>query len=78
MPNPSGSSDTPEHVVPDVGLQVYEADAVICTLPLGILKQAIVAGSTDGPAFDPPLPNWKCDAIRKVGYGSLNKVSSCA
>ncbi|KAL7798108.1 Sec1-like protein [Trichoderma ceciliae] len=44
-----------------------EADAVVCTIPLGVLKQ----GSVD---FQPPLPSEKTDAIGRLGFGILNKV----
>jgi len=47
---------------------VIEADKVVVTLPLGVLK----AGSVE---FDPPLPEWKQGAISRLGYGLLNKVS---
>lgn len=47
---------------------VIEADKVVVTLPLGVLK----AGSVE---FDPPLPDWKQGAINRLGYGLLNKVS---
>ena len=40
---------------------------MIITLPLGCLK----AGDID---FQPALPEWKTDAIAKLGYGNLNKV----
>ena len=46
---------------------VLSGDAVICTLPLGVLQRNEVA-------FDPPLPDDKCRAIRRLGYGLLNKV----
>ena len=42
-------------------------DAVIVTLPLGVLKQNSVA-------FDPPLPKDKQEAIRRLGMGTLDKV----
>ncbi len=45
--------------------QVY--DAVIVTLPLGVLKQKSVA-------FDPPLPARKMRSIEKLGMGTLDKV----
>lgn len=79
-PNTAGSQDTHEHVVPDLDLQVYEADAVVCTLPLGILKISVSGTNPKqgGPVFEPPLPDWKCSAIRNVGYGSLNKVRKCS
>ena len=44
-------------------------DAVIVTVPLGVLK----AG---GVTFDPALPDWKADAVSRLGFGDLNKVSS--
>lgn len=46
---------------------IIEADKVVVTLPLGVLK----AGSVE---FDPPLPEWKQGAISRLGYGLLNKV----
>jgi len=52
-------------VVTDRGL--FEGDAVICTLPLGVLK----AGTVD---FSPPLPAAKRDAIARLGMGNLVKV----
>jgi monoamine oxidase len=47
--------------------EVFEAQTVIVTLPLGVLK----AGSVD---FDPPLPERKQKAIRRLGMGALTKV----
>ena len=53
--------------------QVYKADAVLCTLPLGVLKECV--NKTPGmPRFIPPLPDWKADAIGRLGFGNLNKV----
>lgn len=51
--------------------KVIEADKVVVTLPLGVLK----AGTVE---FDPPLPKWKTGAIERVGYGLLNKVCRSA
>ena len=45
----------------------YEADAVIVTLPLGVLKSGAVR-------FDPPLPERKRQAIARLGMGTLTKV----
>ncbi|KAI3428576.1 hypothetical protein D9Q98_007398 [Chlorella vulgaris] len=45
----------------------FACDAVVVTVPLGVLK----AGSI---RFVPELPGWKQDAIRKLGFGDLNKV----
>lgn len=44
-----------------------EADFVVSTVPLGVLKNG-------GVAFDPPLPSWKAGAIERMGFGVLNKV----
>lgn len=44
-----------------------EADAVIVTVPLGVLRLGTIA-------FDPPLPAEHQAAIAGLGMGSLNKV----
>ncbi|RSL54205.1 hypothetical protein CEP53_007505 [Fusarium sp. AF-6] len=46
---------------------VVDADAVVCTIPLGVLKQNNIA-------FNPPLPPWKTDVVKRLGFGILNKV----
>lgn len=46
---------------------VVEADAVVCSIPLGVLKHGNVE-------FDPPLPSWKTGAVERLGFGILNKV----
>ncbi len=45
----------------------FEADAVVVTLPLGVLKSGAVR-------FDPPLPERKAQAIGRLGMGALTKV----
>uniref|UniRef100_A0AC35G1E0 Amine oxidase domain-containing protein n=1 Tax=Panagrolaimus sp. PS1159 TaxID=55785 RepID=A0AC35G1E0_9BILA len=53
------------------------AAAVICTLPLGVLKYSIKESSAakdNHITFTPPLPKWKTKAIKNMGFGSLNKV----
>lgn len=45
----------------------FEADYVVSTIPLGVLKHGNVE-------FDPPLPGWKSDSIGRLGYGVLNKI----
>jgi hypothetical protein len=30
--------------------------------------------ATHAPQFIPPLPDWKGDAIKRLGFGNLNKV----
>ncbi|SZF03037.1 unnamed protein product [Blumeria hordei] len=46
---------------------IVEADCIVSTLPLGVLKQKSVQ-------FEPLLPGWKEGAIRRIGYGILNKI----
>lgn len=50
---------------------VYKADAVLVTLPLGVLKASAPPSAV---AFNPPLPDWKSQAIQRLGFGNLNKV----
>lgn len=99
-------------------VSTFVADAVLCTLPLGVLKNS-VSPATPGPEsktpvktesagggkrqgkqskaaaasasasvsatpsqcpnrieFSPPLPDYKVGAIKRLGYGILNKVST--
>src|SRR5438094_5494872 len=60
-----GGTGEPVTVVTDRGR--FHGDAVICTLPLGVLK----AGTVE---FTPPLPAAKEDAIARFGMGNLTKV----
>ncbi|XP_011873166.1 PREDICTED: lysine-specific histone demethylase 1A [Vollenhovia emeryi] len=53
---------------------VYKADAVLVTLPLGVLK---TSAPPSGVNFNPPLPDWKAQAIQRLGFGNLNKVVLC-
>jgi len=46
---------------------IIEADYVVSTIPLGVLKQQNIQ-------FEPALPDWKNGAIQRIGYGVLNKV----
>lgn len=45
-----------------------KADAVLVTIPLGVLKECATK------IFEPKLPDWKLDAIQRLGFGNLNKV----
>lgn len=47
--------------------EVIDADKVILTVPLGVLKEQTIQ-------FDPPLPDWKQDAVSRLGFGLLNKI----
>ncbi|KAK6514414.1 hypothetical protein TWF506_008807 [Arthrobotrys conoides] len=46
---------------------VYTADAVLCAIPLGSLKQ-------DRIKFEPPIPEKIRQSIKHLGYGSLEKT----
>lgn len=43
------------------------ADAVIVSVPIGVLQKGSIA-------FSPPLPEWKTEAVSRIGMGKLNKV----
>ncbi|XP_063826810.1 lysine-specific histone demethylase 1A [Ostrinia nubilalis] len=60
--------------------QTFKGDVVLCTLPLGVLKVAVANNGQNQQnfiKFDPPLPDWKVAAIKRLGYGNLNKVILC-
>ncbi|XP_011691505.1 PREDICTED: lysine-specific histone demethylase 1A [Wasmannia auropunctata] len=59
---------------PHTNHTVYKADAVLVTLPLGVLK---TSAPPSGITFNPPLPDWKAQAIQRLGFGNLNKVVLC-
>jgi len=50
------------------GDQVYEADFVICTIPLGVLKK-------HATSFDPPLPKRLLTSIDRIAMGSVTKLA---
>ncbi|CAA2990225.1 lysine-specific histone demethylase 1 homolog 2-like [Olea europaea var. sylvestris] len=50
------------------GNQVFQADMVLCTVPLGVLKKKTIV-------FEPELPEEKLAAIERLGFGLLNKVA---
>lgn len=47
--------------------EVFEAEQVVVTLPLGVLAAGDVA-------FEPALPGWKQEAIERLGVGVLDKI----
>jgi polyamine oxidase len=49
------------------GTDSWDADHVLVTVPVGVLKAATIR-------FDPPLPSWKTDAISRIGFGSFEKL----
>lgn len=46
----------------------YQADHVICTVPLGVLKAGTIR-------FDPPLPARQAKAIDRIGFGHMAKLA---
>lgn len=65
--NDGASSCNLEYHDVDGSTYNMEADAVISTLPLGVLRHELVN-------FDPPLPNDMQSAIAAFSYGALGKV----
>ena len=55
----------------------YKADAVLCTLPLGVLKQAVAHNTSGAPNVVTFNPDWKVSALQRLCYGNLNKVVLC-
>ena len=49
------------------GGEGLQADAVLITVPLGVLKAGAVK-------FAPPLPPWKKEATSRLGFGPMEKV----
>jgi monoamine oxidase len=47
--------------------KTIQADYIVSTIPLGVLKQQSIQ-------FEPILPDWKTGAISRIGFGVLNKV----
>ncbi|KAM7224506.1 putative lysine-specific histone demethylase [Rhypophila decipiens] len=62
----SEGSTGPAMVECEDGYKV-EADYVVNSIPLGVLKHGSIK-------FEPPLPSWKSDTIGRLGFGVLNKV----
>lgn len=47
--------------------ETIQADKIVFTAPLGVLKKGSVK-------FEPPLPEWKTGAVNRLGFGIMNKV----
>ncbi|WP_460773263.1 flavin monoamine oxidase family protein [Microbacterium sp. GXF7504] len=56
-----------DDVTLECGDSRVDADHVLVTAPLGVLKSAAIA-------FDPPLPADKQTAIERIGFGTFEKV----
>lgn len=64
---PVGGQDTMVKVVTTDG-NIYYADHVICTIPLGVLKEH---GKL---LFDPELPQYKLESIDRLLFGTVDKI----
>jgi len=61
-------SNRPDGVtVTTAGGQVFQAQRLCCTVPLGVLQRGAIR-------FEPPLPNAKAQAIAQLGMGVLDKI----
>lgn len=47
---------------------IYYADHVICTIPLGVLKE------NSRELFDPVLPQYKLESIERLLFGTVDKI----
>ncbi|KAL6839825.1 hypothetical protein ACP4OV_029635 [Aristida adscensionis] len=58
------------------GAGTLTADHVILTVSLGVLKASIGkdASAAGAITFDPPLPQFKRDALSRLGFGVVNKL----
>ena len=63
------------HSRTNTNAQTYKGDALLVTLPLGVLKEALRSNGVNSIQFIPPLPDWKTAAIQRLGFGNLNKVN---
>ncbi|PUZ55114.1 hypothetical protein GQ55_5G186000 [Panicum hallii var. hallii] len=59
------------------GAPTITADHVILTVSLGVLKASLGgkdASAAGTIAFDPPLPQFKREAVARLGFGVVNKL----
>lgn len=63
---------TPGNVRVTTSSGIFSADAVVVTVPLGVLQRSPCNG---GIRFQPPLPERKLAAMSRLGFGALNKVA---
>lgn len=61
------SLKTSVEVICENGAKFY-ADHVICTIPLGVLKEKASC------LFSPPLPEYKLESIEKLLFGTVDKI----
>ncbi|KAG8197720.1 hypothetical protein JTE90_001642 [Oedothorax gibbosus] len=77
--NPHGVEVLAMNTRANSGMTSFKGDAVLCTLPLGVLKHSLQSNgqSPNAVQFSPPIPDWKAAAIQRLGFGNLNKVVLC-
>ncbi|GJT69712.1 probable polyamine oxidase 5 [Tanacetum coccineum] len=75
MENKHGNGSRPVQIHFLDGTSI-SADHVIVTVSLGVLKAGILKKGNDSGmfGFSPPLPNYKIEAISRLGYGVVNKL----
>merc|ERR1719348_1085095 len=62
------SEDSDQIKIITVGKEEFVANICVVTLPLGVLKEC------HSSMFSPPLPEWKQNAISKMGFGNIAKL----
>lgn len=67
-PEGRGRAEVETRSLRDTGSRKQQFDAVLVTVPLGVLKQGSIQ-------FEPPLPEFKTRAIERLGTGGLMKVA---
>ncbi|XP_063221269.1 spermine oxidase isoform X2 [Bacillus rossius redtenbacheri] len=68
-PSTSNSLGPPANVVVECeDGRRFLADHVICTVPLGVLKEKAAT------LFSPPLPRYKLDSIDRLLFGTVDKI----
>ncbi|CAM0882359.1 unnamed protein product [Alopecurus aequalis] len=70
-------NETPVRLHFSDGATTLTADHVILTVSLGVLKASIGSKDVSTPgaiAFDPPLPQFKHEAVARLGFGVVNKL----
>jgi spermine oxidase len=62
----ASSIDSRVQIVCDTN-EIFYADHIICTIPLGVLKE-------NPQLFEPSLPEYKSESIERLLYGTVNKI----
>jgi spermine oxidase len=65
-PKSSSQYDGRVQIICDTN-ETFYADHVVCTIPLGVLKE-------NANLFDPPLPDYKIESIDRLLFGTVNKI----